>query len=93
MSGGSFDYAFYRAQDFADKLEEKLESAATESEPFEPATLEKLAHIAKVARHVSHLMKEAEYLYSGDNGEESFAKNLAKLPELVFKEAASEEGV
>jgi hypothetical protein len=94
MSGGSFGYAYSHVQEFADDLENKLKVAA-EAEPdaeeapvaFEPETTAKLQHIAKLARHVGALMKEVDWLYSGDNGEESFARNLQKLPQLEFQNA------
>jgi hypothetical protein len=93
MSGGSFGYAYEHAVQFAKDLEDKLSAAAERASDaqecppeFEPETNEKLRHIAALARHVGALMKEAEWLYSGDNGEESFARNLQEMPQLEFKD-------
>lgn len=96
MSGGSFDHAYWRAQEFADNLDDRLREAAElrdegEEGPgvFDAPTTARLEHIAKVARHAAALMKEAEWLYSGDNSEESFAKNMKALPAVEFVEPAS----
>lgn len=86
MSGGSFNYAYSRVQDFADELEHKL-AAAQElrnegkdgSAVFDAPTTERLERIGKIVRDAAALMKEVEWLYSGDNGEDSFARNVQAL--------------
>lgn len=91
MSGGSFNYAFRRVEEFTDELEEKLREAATgaqdprDSYQLEPETTARLHEIAKLTRHVAALMKEVEWLYSGDTGDESFARRVDALPRVVFK--------
>lgn len=75
MSGGSFDYAYCRVNTFADELSEKLDS---ETE-FEPEVIGKLRMIESYSRKAAMLMKEAEWLYSGDTGEDSFMKRVAVL--------------
>lgn len=86
MSGGTFDYAYSRAEVFAEQLEQALREAAAaqpgdEEGPltFEPAVTAHLHRIALQVRQASALMKEVEWLFSGDNGEESFLRNLAAL--------------
>ncbi len=93
MSGGSFDHAYGRVEEFADSLERKLRAAAEPApagpredgedherpEAFIPAVTARLQHVERMARHLSALMKEVEWLYSGDNGEESFLRNYAEL--------------
>lgn len=85
MSGGSFDYAYSRVQDFADELGAKLDNWNKKTEygdalyEFEPATLAKLREIERQARHVAALMKEAEWLYSGDTGDESFMERVRQI--------------
>lgn len=93
MSGGSFNHVYWHSQEFADDLERRLRDAAElrvqgEDGPgvFDAATTARLEHIAKVARHAAALMKEVEWLYSGDNSEESFAKNMKALPAVQFVE-------
>ena len=72
MSGGSFDYAYCVVQRFADDLAlrldefDKTDDCGDQQNLIEPATLAKL-------------MKEAEWLYSGDIGDDSFMARVAKI--------------
>lgn len=69
MSGGSFNYAFMTVAQFAEELEVKL----TENRyGFELPTNKKLTEILALAGYTAALMREVEWLYSGDTGEESF---------------------
>ena len=85
MSGGSFDYAFRRVEDFVAELGEYIRDVDYvdnwKGKPyfFEPATLEVIKKIHKDAAVMAKLMKEVEWLYSGDNGDESFMRNVAKI--------------
>ena len=83
MSGGSFDYAYSRVNVFADELANKLDRNDVEEDGwkygFEPATVEKLREIEALARKTSEMMKEAEWLYSGDTGDESFMERVRKI--------------
>ncbi|UJS26295.1 hypothetical protein [Thiothrix winogradskyi] len=85
MSGGHFQYAYYHPGNFADELKMELDTADQPDEygelhyQYEPATRAKLLEIANLAAHVSKLMREAEWLYSGDTGEDSFMKRVAKI--------------
>lgn len=79
MSGGSFDYACYKAMQFADELRNKLQEQGKDPSgegwpnPTWPTDVAcKLAEIAAFADYVGALMKEAEWLYSGDTGEDTF---------------------
>lgn len=80
MSGGSFDYAYSRVEGFAGELADKLARNDVEEDGwkygFEPATVAKLREIEALARKAAALMKEAEWLYSGDTGDESFMKRV-----------------
>lgn len=57
MSGGSFDYACYRVEQFADELGLRLDNFGQKDEygetpySFEPATRAKLREIEALARH------------------------------------------
>lgn len=87
MSGGSFDYAFCRVDQFAAELCMRLDEHDQVNEwgdkpnEFGPETLAKLREIEYLARHVAKLMKEAEWLYSGDTGEESFMRRVGEIRE------------
>ena len=85
MSGGSFDYAYSRTDMFADELGLKIDQVDEVNEwgekpyKFEPSTLAKLKEIEKLARYTAQLMKEAEWLYSGDTGDDSFMRRVAEI--------------
>lgn len=85
MSGGSFNYAYMHTSNFADELGCKLDEFDKvddwEQKPnyFEPAVLAKLREIKTLAERAALLMKEAEWLYSGDTGEESFLRRVAAI--------------
>jgi len=88
MSGGSFDYAYENPAQFADELENKLDDVRPDTQQFAPAVTARLWLLVVEARRLSRLMREAEWLYSGDTGEDTFSKRVAKLDE----ESASEAG-
>lgn len=72
MSGGSFNYAYHSVENFAEELK-----SANDCNRFNPKTMEKLRGIEKLAVYTAKLMKEAEYLYSGDTGNDSFAERIS----------------
>jgi hypothetical protein len=80
MSGGSFDYAYSRTAQFADELENRLDTDSVDDGPS-PAAVARLRRLVADARRVSELMKEAEWLYSGDTGEDTFLKRAAEIDE------------
>lgn len=76
MSGGSFNYAFMSVAQFVDELGVKLD----ESNEFDdPNVYSELRKIEQLSQLTSKLMKEAEWLYSGDTGEESFMKRVEAI--------------
>lgn len=85
MSGGAFDYAFSRVSNFADELECKIEKCdevdqwGDKPNYFEPEVIAKLRQIKAIAEHAALLMKEVEWLYSGDTGEESFSRRVREI--------------
>jgi hypothetical protein len=97
MSGGSFNYAYRRVETFVEELETKVRHAVSPAEvvegedikerrhvpDFSLSTLARLSEIAKMSEHVAKLMREAEFLYSGDNCEDSFHENLAELAQTM----------
>ena len=85
MSGGSFDYAYGHASNFACELANKLDQfdKVTEwgDQPnlFPPEVLAKLREVQETVAHAAFLMKEVEWLYSGDTGSDTFMEHVAEI--------------
>ena len=85
MSGGSFDYAYQKVERFADELAVRLDKCNKKNDYgetphlYSQPTLDKLREIESHARYTAKLMQEVEWLYSGDNGEESFIKGVEEI--------------
>lgn len=84
MSGGHFDYAYMRLHQFADDLESNiLNNDKPDEYGYKPGyskeTLDSLKGVERVARMLSLLMKEAEWLYSGDTDEKTFAERCGEI--------------
>ena len=82
MSGGAFDYAYSRVLQFAEDLRAKIANNGKEDDygdklGFSPQTITLLQSIAEDAERTAKLMKAAEWLYSGDTGEDGFAASVA----------------
>ena len=76
MSGGSFDYAYLRVTQFADELQDKL---TNDDHGLSPEAIDALTVIAAEARRVAELMRSAEWLWSGDYGEDTFFKKVKEV--------------
>jgi len=91
MSGGSFDYAFTRVNQFADELRIKLENRKKQNEygevcyDYSDEVITELTNIKLAAFTLSDLMKEVEWLYSGDTGEETFLRNVADIKQRYLE--------
>lgn len=91
MSGGSFDYAYSRVEQFADALADKIDDNDALNDWGEPqyaydtSTLQKLREIENLARFTSKLMREAEWLYSGDTSGDTFQSRVAEIEESFQK--------
>ena len=89
MSGGHFDYKFHAVNDMADELERELQKAGTVTDwgglhsNYTKSTLNILQECTKMLRITSDIMKEVEWLYSADTGEESFREALDPLLEKM----------
>jgi hypothetical protein len=86
MSGGSFNYEYSRMQDFADDLRERLTQQGQVVDgwkvgTWKPEVATKLAEIAALVDHAAKLAREAEWLYSGDTGEDTFTERVQKIEE------------
>ena len=85
MSGGHFvqnSYPYYRVREFADELEVHIENNHTEKDGFsygysEPV-IERLKALVVEMRRLSEQMRAADYLYSGDYGEETFLRVMSQ---------------
>lgn len=77
MSGGSFDYAYVHVETFADLLTMKLDGNEQDAE-YGPAagfgheTVSALRGIEAQARALAQVMRDVEWLYSGDISEATF---------------------
>ena len=81
MSGGAFDYAYSRVLQFAEDLRAKIANNGKEDDygdklGFSPQTITLLQSIAEDAERTAKLMKAAEWLYSGDTGEDDLAASV-----------------
>jgi hypothetical protein len=87
MSGGSFDYAYCKAGQFADDLGLRLDEVDKVDEWGEmpnkvcPEAYGKLREIERIVRQTAVLMREVEWLYSGDTSDESFLQRIDEITE------------
>lgn len=85
MSGGSFNYSYNRVNEFVETLHERLENTQRRNDwgelenMFSPKTLVLLKEIELTAARTAKLMKEAEWLYSGDTGEDTFKERVDNI--------------
>ena len=73
MSGGSFDYAYSKVNYFVDDLDDKLNDP---EESFSPEVTAKLREIKEIAQNTAQLMRAVEWLYSGDDSEDTFLEKV-----------------
>lgn len=83
MSGGSFNYAYSRVQEFGETLAEKIRNNGVPDEygdvsGYPPEVLAVLTTIQAQAEQSAGLMKAVEWLYSGDYGPETFLERVAE---------------
>lgn len=76
MSGGSFDYAYNKVDTFVNELVSCIEE---DKQTLNPETIDRLKQVAAMSSLAAKLMKEAEWLYSGDTGEDTFCKRVEEL--------------
>jgi hypothetical protein len=78
MSGGHYQYAYSHAERFAYDLRLDLDRPEL-LEGLSGAHIDKLHHISALASYTARLMREAEWLFSGDTGPESFALRVEEI--------------
>ena len=76
MSGGHFDYGCFRVSQFADELKHEIE---LNDDGFEKGTISRLVTAQQIIETAGKLAREIEWLYSGDNGEDSFNELVDKI--------------
>lgn len=85
MSGGAFDYAYCKVVVFADDLEQRLDRHDENDDfgntpnEFSQHVLKKLKEIEVECRKAAALMREAEWLYSGDTSESVFMRRVEAI--------------
>lgn len=84
MSGGSFDYACFRVQQFADDLQERIDENGKEddfgfSDNYAPETIAELQKAQKLIETAGKIAREVEWLYSGDISEETYLDRVGKI--------------
>lgn len=78
MSGGHFDYAQHRIFDVAEQLRSLRENGeATSIDWEEPEkVLAALDETIALAERCAFMVKQVDYLWSGDHGEATFLENI-----------------
>jgi hypothetical protein len=88
MSGGHFNdnnYIYYRVYEFADELESDIQNNDRVDDPdyysprYSKEVIDYLKPKVEEIRKMAKLMKEIDYLYSGDHGEDSFMRIMRDM--------------
>ena len=87
MSGGHFNgnrYIYYQVDNFADELEKEILNNTKPDEwgyirDMSEETLAYLKPKVEEIRKLAKIMKEIDYLYSGDHGEDSFMNIIKRI--------------
>lgn len=74
MSGGSFNYIQFNMREVA----EELDVIATNS-AYAQRVNDKIQLVSNALQFASKLLQEADWLISGDNGEDTFLENIALI--------------
>jgi hypothetical protein len=72
--------------EFAEELRDMLSQQGQRKDGWEvgtwkPEVAVKLEEISHIVDHVAKLAREAEWLYSGDTGEDTFTERVARIEE------------
>ena len=73
MSGGSLDYVYYKVQNAVDDM---IKEISDNPDWYEGETLELIKNTITFANITAKMLKEVEWLFSGDNGDKSFCRNM-----------------
>lgn len=80
MSGGSFNYAYGHVIQFSEELKNSIDKNIDE---FPSEVMEKLKQIIIKTEEAAFLMKEVEWLYSGDTSDKTFMERIKKYENKV----------
>ncbi len=83
MSGGHFNYPEYQLNNFINNLTNEIKNNKTKNEygyspNYNKQTITLLKKIIKLSKITSNLIHSTDYLYSGDDSEETFQKEVNK---------------
>ena len=83
MSGGTFDYRDYCLSEFADQIQDLIDSNDHVSEygytrGYSEKTLTEFATAIDLLRRASIYVRRIDWLVAGDDGEDTFHKRLAE---------------
>jgi len=76
LSGGHFGYIQHQMDECAEQLERELADPESYAGRMEPNTHESLRLCARTLREAAIRLHRADWLLSGDDGEESYHKRL-----------------
>lgn len=87
MSGGHFNgsgYVYYQVNQFADELENEIENNHEIDEfnyarNFNDEVIFELKKYIPELKKVSEIMRAIDYLYSGDDSEDSFLRKIKNI--------------
>lgn len=85
MSGGHFDYAYGHVSRFADELESILLDDAPNNDPLPLEIESNLNKILGICQKTAVLMKDTEWLFSGDIGEDIFLQRVNVTLKSLYK--------
>lgn len=89
MSGGHYQYAYRRVEDFTEELEREVGDVGAMSY-MPPECVAKLKDIASISTRTAALMKEVEWLMSDDIGPESFLRNVSAIERRLVESSGDE---
>lgn len=93
MSGGHYNYMQFHINTIAEQIKKDVEDHSKEepytfARDYTKATLRKLLFLADLLTVASDLTKDADWLYSGDDSEETFNKHFDARFDFLRKLAA-----
>lgn len=75
MSGGYFDYTQHRISDVADSIQDVIDNNSCD---FKQETIDRFKEAIVINRKAAIFTQRIDWLFSGDDGEDSFHKRLAE---------------
>lgn len=84
MSGGHYEYAYCQINDLADHIKDDIDNNQVSDEygfsyNFSEETMTNMKKLHSMLLLASKLSKEAEWLYSGDTGEDTFNNEFKNI--------------